>query len=266
MRGWRGSSPFESVMVDRVLALGVQYSIYSLELFLLAFLLRRKLSSRLAGLSVYVSLLFVVDAVIRPFVLNLYGLKHALYFYVFWLTDDLLVLGAFLLVCSFFRRACAKEEKLWRFTRLFLVFVLILVPGITLNSLWQHSSQIASQIASSFVFEFSQNLYFTCLILNTLLFLMMQQIESQDYELGLLVCGLGLQFAGPAASFALLHLTSGQDGYERLHDLIGPLCTLGMLLTWLYAISKAGKTASVYVPRRPVRALATAKVSLSDTD
>jgi hypothetical protein len=250
-------------MVEKLLEFGVQYLIYFLELGLLVLLLRRKPRGQLAGLCAYVSLLFVVDAVGRPFVLNRYGLDSPQYGYFFYLTDALLVLGAFLLVCSFFRRACAKEEKLWRSTRLFLVFVLILVPGITLNALSHNYDQFFTK---NFIYEFSQNLYFTCLILNTLLYLLMQQIESADYELGLLVCGMGIQFAGPAASFALQHLTSGQDGYAKLHDLIAPFCTLGMLLTWLYAISKAGRTVPVFAAGRPGKALATAEVSLSDTE
>jgi len=92
--------------------------------------------------------------------------------------------------------------------------------------------------------EFEQNLYFTCLVLNTLLYLLLQQTHSADEELGLLVCGLGIQFAGPAASFALVHLTSGEAYATSLNHFLGQLCTMGMLLTWFYAVAWMPKRAS----------------------
>jgi hypothetical protein len=74
-------------------------------------------------------------------------------------------------------------------------------------------------------------------VLTTLLYLLMQQIGSRDEELELLVCGMGMQFAGPAASWALITLTQ-REGYSvSLLRFIVPLCTLGMLLTWLYAVA-----------------------------
>jgi hypothetical protein len=72
-----------------------------------------------------------------------------------------------------------------------------------------------------------------------MLYILMQQIETADDELGLLVSGVGIQFAGPAASLALLHLTLGHASSKFLVQLIMPLCTLGMLLTWFYAVGRA---------------------------
>jgi hypothetical protein len=94
-----------------------------------------------------------------------------------------------------------------------------------------------------FIVEFSQNLYFTCLVLNTLLYVMLQQLAIDDDELGLLVCGMGLQFAGEAAFLALLHLTSGENFARVLIGFLNPACTLGMLLIWTYAIVKTPQTA-----------------------
>jgi hypothetical protein len=218
----------------------LQYSGYLLEAGLLLFLIWRQRSRSLAGLSVYVGFLLGIDVIARPYALS-YGLKSPEYQASYWLTDVALQLAAFLLVCSFFRRACAKEEKMWHFVRLLLVFVFILVFGISLISL----SRNYTHLFTRFMIEFMQNLYFTCLVLTTLLYLLMQQQESVDEELGLLVCGFGIQFAGPAASFALRTLTPGQPFSEFLVKLVMPLSFLGMLLTWFYAVARLSKPAAV---------------------
>ena len=189
--------------------------------------------------------------VLRAFILHGYGLTSQQYFYVYWSTDFLLVISAFLLVCSFFRRACHDEEKMWRLVRLLLVFVFLLVVGISGLSI----SRNQNDLFTYFTVEFNQNLYFTCLVLNTLLYLLLQQIESLDDQLGLLVCGVGIQFAGPAASLALLHLTAGEHFAQSLAHLTIPLCTLGMLLVWAYAITRI-KERAIQVSGRKAPVLA----------
>jgi len=77
-----------------------------------------------------------------------------------------------------------------------------------------------------------------------MLYLLMQHIASTDEELELLVCGIGIQFAAPAASWALVYLTRGVNFAPTLHQLILPLCNAGMLLTWFYAISHPSKAVS----------------------
>jgi len=102
-----------------------------------------------------------------------------------------------------------------------------------------------TQLYTVFIVEFSQNLYFSCLVLNTLLFVMIQQLAIEDDELGLLVCGMGLQFAGEAAGLALLHLTSGENFARLIFSFLNPACTLGMLLIWIYAIVKTPQAVPV---------------------
>jgi hypothetical protein len=81
-------------------------------------------------------------------------------------------------------------------------------------------------------------------VLNTLLYVMLQQLAIDDDELGLLVCGLGVQFAGEAACFALLHLTADQSMAKVLTVFLAPICTLAMLSIWVYAVGKTPQTAS----------------------
>ena len=95
-----------------------------------------------------------------------------------------------------------------------------------------------------FIIEFSQNLYFTCLVLNTLLYVMLQQLAVDDDELGLLVCGMGVQFAGEAACLALYHLTAANSMATVLTKFLAPCCTMAMLWIWVYAIGKPPQTVS----------------------
>jgi len=218
-------------------------------------------SSRRKGLgpvAIYLtSLLFAECA--RACVWRAGGVRSQEYFYTYWSTDLLLVTSAFLVVCLFFRRACSHEEKMWRFTRLLLPFSFVLVTAFSLLFYIRHYGYLFN---SYFIYEFNQNLYFTCLVLNTLLYLLLQYIESTDDQLGLLVCGIGIQFAGPAATLALVHLTSAQPFTQSLNSLIMRLCTLGMLLVWAYAIVRV-KEKTLDVPRRKVPALAGVVVNLN---
>ncbi len=100
-------------------------------------------------------------------------------------------------------------------------------------------------------------------MLNTLLYLLLQHIDSADDQLGLLVCGVGIQFAGPAATLALIHLTRGERFAHSLGSLAMRLCTLGMLLVWAYAIVHV-KDKAIQVTRReaPVLAEVTADLNI----
>lgn len=212
----------------------LQYFVYGIELSLVVVLVVNGRWRRLKGLSTYVFVLFCSDSLVRPVVLYEFGWRSVAYRYVYWCTDVLLVLGAFLLIAYFFRRACHDKPELWATLRLGLSAVFGIVVVISLLFL----AHDRSNVFVSFISGFQQNLYFVCLVLNTLLFIMMQQIGCSDDDLVLLVCGLGIQFAGPAASFALIHLTPGDQTFVTLAYYVGPMCTLGMLLSWFYAVTR----------------------------
>ncbi len=209
----------------------LQYAGILIEACLVIYVARSPKRTQLAGVSLYLSCL-LGTGLGRALALSMYGWSSPQYSYVYWTTDFLLVIAAFLLVCHFFRRACLYQDKLWRFVRLLLCFSFVLVAGISGLSFVSHYGGLSLPYA----IEFSQDLYFACLVLNTLLYLMLQQIESTDDQLGLLVCGVGLQFAAPAASMALYHLTTGQRYAAFLTSYTVRMCTLGMLAVWAYAL------------------------------
>ena len=218
-------------MDSGIVSYGFQYGCILIEAGLIVFLAQRSYGSRFDSVLLYLSCLLAAG-VARSYTLHRYGYHSAQYSYVYYTTDFLLVISLFVLVCLFFRRACLHQEKMWRFVRLFLAFTTVLVVGISGLSF----SHNYSRLFLEFVTEFNQNLYFTCLVLNTLLYLLLQYIDSTDDQLGLLVCGVGFQFAGPTATLALLHLTAGVRFAQSLTFSVMPLCTFGMLLLWGYAI------------------------------
>jgi hypothetical protein len=238
--------------MDRnLVSYGLQYSCYLIEASLVFYLACSRQRKRQFNLVFYLSSLLAAE-VARAFVLHAYGLASRQYFYVYWSTDFLLVTSAFILVCLFFRGACLHEEKIWGSARLLLPFVFVLATGISGLSFSHNFSHLFTFF---FVVEFNQNLYFACLVLNTLLYLLLQQIDSADDQLGLLVCGVGIQFAGPAATLALVHLTTGEGFAQSLAYFTIPLCTLGMLLVWAYAIVHV-KDRATQVIRREIPILA----------
>jgi hypothetical protein len=239
-------------MVESFLQSGTYLLVDGLILGLLIFIFYCEVWKRLTGIFLYLLSYLLLDGVGRGYVLYHFGVTSHEYFYAYWLTDVALTLGAFLLVCTFFHRACANQAKMWRHLRLMLVFVFILVLGISAFSL----SRNYGSLFGILMIEFQQDLYFTCLVLNTLLYILMQRIETADDELVLLVSGMGLQFAGPAASLALKFLAPNIEFTESLMHNVLPLCTLGMLLTWFYAVTRLPKAARVPASKKLVPAMA----------
>lgn len=226
---------------DKLITYGLEYAGFGMEALICFLLAREGRWRRLKGLYLYVAGLFLLDGVGRAVSLNYFGQNSNQYRYYYWLSDVCLALGAFLLIGGFFRRATTQQEKIWRIVRSCLIFVFILVLAATGLSL----SRNYSHLWSKFIVEFSQNLYFSCLVLNTMLYIMIQQLEIDDDELGLLVCGMGVQFAGGAAVLALYYLTLGEHFAALIFNFFSPACTLGMLLTWIYAIVKVPEAVPV---------------------
>jgi hypothetical protein len=223
----------------------LSYGGYVLEAGLLVYLFRKGYAKRLWEVVLYLAASLGANGA-RAYTLGRYGFASRHYSYCYWTTDFLLVLVAFIVIASFFRRACSENQEMWRQVRLLLVAVLIGVFSVSVVSLSHHTSGIFT----FFIVEFQQNLYFACLVLNTLLYLLVLKMAVADDRLAMLSCGLGIQFAGPAACLALYYLTGNELGH-----LIGlylvPLCDIGMILTWFYAIARVPRAATAPHRARP---------------
>ncbi len=169
-------------MSELVLTRGLQYAGYIVEAALCLLLIWQGRWRRLRVLCLYVAALFLLDGVARSASLSFFGQSSTQYYYFYWVTDVALALGAFLLVCGFFYRAFAQDEKRWGFVRLLLPSVFVIVLAVSALSITRHYANLYTV----FMVEFSQNLYFSCLVLNTFLYVMIQQLEIADDELGLL--------------------------------------------------------------------------------
>ena len=223
---------------------GLQYAGYALEFGLLVVLLMRGYASRLTALVVFVATLFGVDAVVRPWTLHHYGEKSHQYFVWYWFTEMLLVLSIFLLICALFRRACSHHPEAWAFLRPILGLVLVLVLVVSCSAFGQHYHQLFSK----YIYEFGENLYFSCAVLNTALYLMLLRFQDADEQLPLLVCGLGIQCAGPAANSALAYLMGNQGPARVLLAYLSPACALGMLVIWIYAVVREPRRVKRHLP------------------
>ena len=221
-------------MLERLLTDGLQYAAYFSEALVLGVLLVRGHRKRLAGVCLFLILFLLLDGVARFYTILRYGIQSRDYYNVYWLTDVVLTVAAFALVCGFFRRACAGNEKMWHNLRPLLGFVFLLLAAI---SYFMIASKF-HDLYSEFITQFQQNTYFACLVLTTLLYIMMQSSAVRDEELAMLVCGMGILFAAPAAALALFKLGPQSDYVNILISNVDQLCMLGMLSTWLYAITK----------------------------
>jgi hypothetical protein len=244
-------------MDGSIVTYGFQCACYLIELGLIAYVALSRHRAGTVSVAAYLSCQLVAGLG-RTCALQRYGVRSHQYCSVYWTTDFLLVISAFFLLSLFFRRACLRLEKMWGLVRWLLAFITLLVLGISGLSF----SHNYSRLFPDFVIEFNQNLYFTCLVLITLLYLLLQQIGSTDDQLGLLVCGMGIQFAGPTATLALLHLTGNLRSAESLTSFIMRFCTLGMLLVWAYAIIHV-KEKATQVTRRELPALAEVTANLN---
>ncbi|MEJ2007087.1 MAG: hypothetical protein P8Z30_02855 [Acidobacteriota bacterium] len=234
-------------MSGKVVSDVFSYLGYTLEVCLFVYLVARGHARRLWEIVLYLAMSLGVAGA-RSYTLHLYGFSSIKYYYSYWITDFLLVFTAFTVVVFLFRRACAQHPEMWRHLRLLLGVVFFVVTVISLLSL----SNSKEQIYSLFIIQFSQNLYFACLVLNTLLYLLVLKTEIADDRLGLLVCGLGIEFAGPAAGLALIYLTRGAEIGRLVGVYLVPLCDIGMILTWFYAVSRTSEATKA--PQSKVRA------------
>jgi hypothetical protein len=240
-------------MVERLIGFFVQYAGYLLELALFVYILLWGQGRRLFGVCVFLASLLIIDLCVRPYTLSVYGLRSSRYYYVYWLSDVLLTFEAFLLICFFYRRAFHREQRLWRLLRQTLIFVFVLVVVVSSTSLYKNYSH------NHFMDDFQQNLYFACLVLNTLLYIKMQSMRTRDQELVLLVCGMGVQFAGSAACLAFGYLTRGHHP-QFMFSYVTQFCSLGLLLIWIYAIVGVPKSSRVPASAKKIQEPSTEEV------
>src|SRR5258708_7265925 len=140
---------------------------------------------------------FVVS-VVRYQVLSLHGLRSSEYTYCYYYSDAILTIFLYFALITLYLHVF-DEMKVEKYVRLAAI---LLLAGTALFSylVVQQSSQ---RMATSFVYELSQNLYFVGLVLTYVLWGAILKLRETRTQLIQLVLSLGVYFSAFAATFAL---------------------------------------------------------------
>src|SRR6267143_3245621 len=150
------------------------------------------------------SSLFV--SVARYGALSHFGVRSGEYWYLYYYSDAVLTIFLYLALITLYLHVF-DEMKVEKYVRLAAI---LLLAGTALFSylVVQQSSQ---RMATSFVIELSQNLYFVGLVLTYVLWGAVLKLRETRTQLIQLVLSLGVYFSAFAATFALRNL------YPSLH-------------------------------------------------
>ncbi len=181
---------------------------------------------RYLALNVYM-LACVAVSVARFQIFSTRGFTSPEYYYFYYYSDLLLTVGLYFALISLY--AHVFEEM--RAERLVRVGSLLLLAGTAAFS-FLIVQQASTRIASRFVVELSQNLYFVGLVLTYVLWAAMLKLRETRTRLIQIVLSLGVYLSLFAADYALRNLYPSQRSlFTSLLQVIG----LFLPLTWAYA-------------------------------
>jgi hypothetical protein len=176
-------------------------------------------------LNLYVILSLFAD-LIRQGVLRFYALDSPQYIYAYYYTDCLLTIALFVAVISLASRVFA-ELNLARYVRFVAVLLLLGTAGFT----YAVVAQSTERLATRFVVELSQNLYFVGLVLTYLLWGAVLKLQETRTRLVQMVLSLGLYFSAYAGSYALLNLAPNYEVVPYLAPILGCFLPVSWAMT-----------------------------------
>ena len=213
-----------------------------LEVVVVVCAIRRRCFSRYLCLNLYM-LFSLFVSVGRYLALNHYGLRTDEYRIFYYYSDGVLTIFLYLALITLYLRLF-DEMSAEKFVRL---AALVLLAGTALFSFGvvQQSSQ---RMATSFVYELSQNLYFVGLVLTYLLWGAILKLRETRAQLIQLVLSLGIYFSAFAATFAL------ENMFPNLQSVtyIPPVCGCLLPLAWAYAFTRLSPEARMAPARLAV--------------
>lgn len=219
----------------------------ALELSVVVCSLLRRSFLRYFFLNLYM-LLSVVASVGRYSLLAMgYGLKSSEYCYFYYYTDALLTIALYIGIISLFSDVFGQLN----FAKHLRLAAVVLLMGTAAFS-YAVVAQSESRLATDFVYQLSQNLYFVGLVLTYLLWGAVLKLRETRTRLVQFVLSLGLYFSANAASFALLNTTSKYDSFLTYFD---PVVACLLPLAWSITIMRYDEDARlaparlVVVPR-----------------
>ncbi len=176
-------------------------------------------------LNVYMAACVVASAA-RFNILSHYGFKSKEYLYFYYYSDFLLTIALYFALTSLYSHVFS-ELKAGRFIRTGTV---ILLSGTALFS-YAVVQQSSSRLATRFVWELSQNLYFVGLVLTYVLWAAILKLRETRTRLIQRVLSTGVYFSLFAANFALQNLYPRGASY---FELLTPLFGCFLPLSWAY--------------------------------
>ncbi len=196
-------------------------------------------------LNLYVLLSMGAD-LLRQYVLRDWGFESLQYQYVYFYTDCLLTIALFVSVISLASRVFA-ELNLVKYVRVLAVLLLLGTAGFS----YAVVAQSTDRMATPFILELSQNLYFVGLVLTYLLWGAILKLQETRTRLVQMVLSLGLYFSAYAGSYALVNLAPKYEVVQYLAPLLGCFLPISWSLTMLRYTEESRLTPArlVAVPR-----------------
>ena len=210
-----------------------------LEVAVVVCALKRHAFRRYLCLNLYMLFSFVVS-VVRYQVLSLHGLRSSEYTYCYYYSDAILTIFLYFALITLYLHVF-DEMKVEKYVRLAAI---LLLAGTALfyYLVVQQSSQ---RMATSFVYELSQNLYFVGLVLTYVLWGAILKLRETRTQLIQLVLSLGVYFSAFAATFALENMFPNFQSVAYIAPVFGCL----LPLAWAYAFLRLSHDARMATAR-----------------
>jgi hypothetical protein len=227
----------------------VDYFLLFVDLFVqvgaLVFLIKQKAFSKYFTLVLY---LFASSAVgvIRYSIIAAAGFTSGLYLYFYFFSDALLTICLFFVLMTFYSHVFSEIGA----SRMVQVGAMLLLAGTAIISYYMVST-IGYRLATKFVMELSQNLYFVGVVLTYLLWGAMMKLRENRTRLMQLVLSMGVYFSAFAGSFALGNMYPDL----RVWRYVCHLMVMWLPISWAYTFVKVPEdartaTARVVAPTR----------------
>lgn len=158
-----------------------------------------------------------------------FGFYSAEYVYVYYYTDSLLTILLFFAILGLYGQVF-RQMAASRYVRATAALLLL---GTALFS-YLIVRENRAHLATRFVVELAQNLYFVGLLLTVLLWAVVVKLKETRARLVHLVLSLGIYFSANAAIYAVRNLFPGLEFTKVLIPLVGTF----LPLAWAYTFTR----------------------------
>jgi hypothetical protein len=201
-----------------------------LEAYLVLYLFFRRSFLEELSIKVYMSAAAVQTCGLAACTLR-FGINSPIYGYYYYYSDSLLTILMFWVIIHFYQDVF-KEMHVSRYVR--RAAVLLLLTTAFFSYLVVHHNE--NQVASRFVVEVGQNLYFVGLVLTYLLWGALLKLRETRMRLVQLVLSLGVYFSATAGTYAIGNLFPGL--YMPVLRYLLPILGLWLPAAWAYTFTK----------------------------